>query len=61
MAVDRVFENAFIEAQHRGELRGSTTIKSVEVETLEDGDSPKFGEGIRVDHLMPVEGGRRRA
>ena len=61
MAVDRVFEHAFDEAHHRGELRGSTTLKAVEVETLEDGEQPKFGEGIRVDHLNTIEGGRRRA
>ena len=60
-AADQVFENTLIEAQHRGEIRGSTKVKALHVETLEESDSPKFGEGITVDHLTPIEGGRRRA
>ena len=61
IAFDHAVEQNLIEAQHRGELRGSATLKAVSVETLEDADAPKFGEGIKVDHLTPVEGGRRRA
>lgn len=61
VAVDRAFENNLIEAQHRGEIRGSTTVKAVHVESLEDSDNPKFAEHIKVDHLTPIEGGRRKA
>lgn len=60
-AADRAFENTLIDAQRRGEIRGSTRVKALHVETLEDGDAPKFGQHIKVDHLTPIEGDRRRA
>jgi hypothetical protein len=61
VAFDRIVNHNLAEAQQRGELRGSATLNAVSVENLEDGDTPKFGEGIRVDHLNTIEGGRRRA
>ena len=61
LAADQAFETTLIDAAHRGEIRGSTTVKKLHVETLEESDAPKFGEGITVDHLTPIEGGRRRA
>jgi hypothetical protein len=59
VAFDAAVEQNLIEAQHRGDLRGSATLRAVSVETLEDGDNPRFGEGIRVDHITPPD--RRRA
>lgn len=61
LAADRAFENTLEEARYRGDIRGSTKVKAIHVETLEDADSPKFGQHIEVNHLTPVEGGRRRA
>jgi len=61
LAADQAFENTLEDAIYRGEIRGSTKVKALHVETLEESDSPKFGEGITVDHLTPIEGGRRRA
>lgn len=61
LAADQAFETTLVDAQHRGEIRGSTMVKKLHVETLEESDAPKFGEGITVDHLTPIEGGRRRA
>jgi hypothetical protein len=49
--VDRAFEGTLMDAQQRGEIRGSTRVKAVHVETLEDSDTPKYGQGIKVDHL----------
>jgi hypothetical protein len=50
--VDRIFEDTLIEAQHRGDIRGSTHVKAVHVDNLEDGDAPRFGERVTVDHAL---------
>jgi hypothetical protein len=61
VAFDHAVDSNLQDAQHRGELRGSAAVRAVSVETLEDADAPKFGEGVRVDHLQPIDGGRRRS
>jgi len=48
-------EQNLMEAQHNGAIRGSAELRSVSVETLEDSDNPKFGEGIKIDRLVPRE------